>query len=179
MKKQVYEILTNQISVDQEQWQRAKEDKKRIDVLNWDALFDKILKNLLVRTFSQPEQDKDIKELFDIQGGPLSSLSNKAKLAYALGLIDKTTCDDLKIAHKIRNKFAHGLEIDFTDSEVVKLVNGWRKNKKTKATEETSHKVYLDAMAGCFSNVKIALKRELDKLEAEIEKAKKKGETPK
>ena len=155
MRKQVSEILANQIPVDQEQWQKAKEDKKRIDVLNLDAWFDKTLRYLLERNFSQPPQDKDIIELFDIQGGPLSSLSNKAKLAYAFGLIDKTTCEDLKRAHKIRNKFAHGLEIDFTNSEVVDEVQKWyrKKDKKTKVTEDNCYQVYLDAMVECLTNV--------------------------
>src|SRR5260221_5494128 len=39
--------------------------------------------------------------------GPLSSLSAKIALAYALGLVDATAHKRLTVARQIRNKFAH------------------------------------------------------------------------
>ena len=47
--------------------------------------------------------------------GPLSSLSAKIALAYALGLVDSTTHKRLTVMRQIRNKFAHA--DDFTTFE--------------------------------------------------------------
>jgi len=173
----VFERSANQISVDPELWENAKEDKKRIDVLNWDAMFDDIFRHLLEGNFSRPQQDKHVKELFNTQYGPLASLTNKARLAYVLDLIDKTTCEDLGKAHKIRNRFAHGLKIDFTDSEVVKLVKDWhkQKSKTERVTAENSYKVYLSIMADCFSNIMKVIEQDEARIKAEIKKERKKA----
>lgn len=90
------EKLFEQITVDRVQWDKAMEDKKRITVLNHDALLDMIFRRLLERHFSRSNDDEEIKHLFNIHNGPLSTLPNKARMAYVLGLIDKATCDKLK-----------------------------------------------------------------------------------
>lgn len=97
------------------------EDKKRVEVITWDAYFDSFLKDSLVMHFSR--NDTNVKELFNPnRGGPLGSLINKARFAYALGLIERTTLKDLEQIHKIRNEFAHSIKINFADEEIVGYV---------------------------------------------------------
>jgi DNA-binding MltR family transcriptional regulator len=160
------EELHGLTSIDSKRLEKAMNDETRIQVLNLDALLDEILRNLLERNFSRPQDDAEIEHLFNIQFGPLSSLSNKARLAYVLGLINKTTCNDLKKAHDIRNEFAHGLETDFACPEVVKLVKEWCKGAGTRkrVTTKNSYYVYVAVMSECLSDVVKALEQDNDKI---------------
>ena len=55
--------------------------------------------------------------------GPLSSLSSKIALAYALGLLDSAAHKRLTIARQIRNRFAHANElITFESPEIQRLL---------------------------------------------------------
>ena len=49
---------------------------------------------------------KQIQELLDYNG-PLGTFSSKIKFSYALGLISKTSFQDLEIIRNIRNDFGH------------------------------------------------------------------------
>jgi DNA-binding MltR family transcriptional regulator len=61
-------------------------------------------------------------ELFTAYG-PLSSLSAKIAVAYALDLVDATAYKRLTVARQIRNKFAHANEfITFESTEIAKLL---------------------------------------------------------
>ena len=52
--------------------------------------------------------------------GPIGAFGVRNQLAYALGLIDKPTHNDIKLIQKIRNKFAHvTTNLDFSDSKIV------------------------------------------------------------
>ena len=88
-----------------ERFEKWKGDKKRIEALNWDIWFDETLKDLLMSHFSRHDKTVDI--LFEPNNGALVSLTNKARLSYALGLIDKTLQNDFEQIHKIRNRYAH------------------------------------------------------------------------
>ncbi len=146
-----------------EKWQ---EDKKRVEVLFWDIWFDETLKDLIMLHFSR--QDKTVKKLFEPSiGGPLVSLTNKARLAYAMGLIGKTLQDDLEQMHNIRNKFAHHNQIDFTNDELLKSVKELSPAKGNQVTVENSHRIYHDALKSCIKNVLETLfQDELNKREA-------------
>src|SRR3972149_10029666 len=51
---------------------------------------------------------------------PLHTFSNKIKMAYSLGLIDKEHYDNLEYIRKIRNKFAHRIfDASFDDAEII------------------------------------------------------------
>ncbi len=53
------------------------------------------------------------KGLFDGYG-PLSAFSAKIDLSYALSILDRTSYNDLTVVRKIRNDFAHSIDlIDF------------------------------------------------------------------
>jgi DNA-binding MltR family transcriptional regulator len=66
-----------------------------------------------------PEDDKEVKKLFDYNGA-LGTFSSKISMAYSLGLIEKIIKDDLHYIRKIRNEFAHNLYASFDHAEVVK-----------------------------------------------------------
>ncbi|WP_157730103.1 MltR family transcriptional regulator [Tenacibaculum jejuense] len=85
------------------------------------SIIEKLLEDLLKKRLLN--EKKIIKDLFD-GFGPLSSLSGKTKIAYSIGLIDKTIYDELNLVRSIRNKFAHSPEIiKFSDEEIVQKCN--------------------------------------------------------
>ena len=88
-----------------------------------------------------------MKKLFDPNiGGPLVSLTNKARLAYALGLVDEKLLKDLEIVHKIRNKFAHNIKTDFADTKVLEHVKKLSMSKGQEITVTNSYKFYLQTL---------------------------------
>jgi len=55
--------------------------------------------------------------------GALGTFSAKIDMTHSMGLIDSTTWNDLHIIRKIRNRFAHEIDIhDFSDDSVRDLV---------------------------------------------------------
>ncbi len=125
--------------------QEAIEDKPRVEALNFDALFDQILELILIENFSR--KDETVKKLFNPNiGGPLVSLTHKARLLYALGIIDKTTLDDFLHLHNIRNRFAHSVDTSFSDSEVCKECQKLSTAKGLKVTTENSFVYYKNSV---------------------------------
>jgi Mannitol repressor len=63
----------------------------------------------------------DVAQIFDgLSGGPLSSLSAKVKIAFALGIVNETRRDDLNRIRAVRNTFAHSIvPISFRTHAVV------------------------------------------------------------
>lgn len=53
---------------------------------------------------------KQSKELIDGFNAPLGTLSTRIKAAYAIGLLTREQYEDLEIARKVRNAFAHDWE---------------------------------------------------------------------
>jgi len=134
------EILREIIEEGQE-LQKAIEDRPRVRALNYDALFDQSLKLMLTTYFSK--RDKAAQKLFDPSiGGPLASLTHKARLAYALGIIDKTALDDLLQLHKVRNIFAHSVDSSFSDTEVWKECQKLSTTRGRKVTGKDSLECY-------------------------------------
>ncbi|MCF1479390.1 hypothetical protein FS782_20170 [Agrobacterium vitis] len=58
------------------------------------------------------------KEIFEGSNSPLSSFSSRISMALALGLIDKDEARFLNLTRKIRNDFAHGLDVSFEDTVI-------------------------------------------------------------
>ena len=127
------------------------EDKKRVEVITWEAFFDNYLKFSLVMHFSRNDTDTHVEQLFDSnRGGPLGSLTNKARFAYALGLIDRTTLKDLQKIRKIRNDFAHSIKINFADKKIVGIVKELSTvDDKDNVTAKNSHKFFKSALDKC------------------------------
>ena len=71
------------------------------------------------------------KALLEIDG-PLESFGARCNGALAMGLIDRTTFDDLRKIGKIRNRFAHHhLALDFGDAEIRRLCDAMSLNRET------------------------------------------------
>jgi len=86
------------------------------------AILDDSLEALLsasVIALSKEEEHRKIirlKLFGDI--GPLQTFSSKVELAYAVGAIDKTLWEALHIVRKLRNDFAHSVDIRYDDDSV-------------------------------------------------------------
>lgn len=128
--------------------QKAVENEEWVKAITLDCWLDSLLENLLERAFSQ--QSKKVAGLFDC------NILQKAKFAYALGLINKTTLRDLKLINKIRNTFAHSRNTGFADPEIQKKCKGLSTAKGHKVTAKTSYKIYKDAANRCRKNIIIS-----------------------
>lgn len=134
----------NTVQVTVEEWRKVLEDKWRVRVIGFASAFDTLLQAFLEMAF--PQRDKEVEKLFDFDNnGPLVNLPNKARLAYALGLIDKTMLRDLKLISSIRNRFAHNLDIGFADPDV--------QTKCRKLSTFKGHKITPAAAEKCYQAV--------------------------
>lgn len=67
-------------------------------------------------------QDQQVAVLFEGPFGPLASFAARAKMCYAMRLINETFLQDLDIIRNIRNHFAHHpAETSFENKEVAQL----------------------------------------------------------
>ncbi len=128
--------------------QKAVENEEWVKAITLDCWLDSLLEGLLERAFSQ--QSKKVTGLFDC------NILQKAKFAYALGLINKTTLCDLKLINKIRNTFAHSRNMGFTEPEIQNKCKGLSTAKGHKVTARTSYKIYKDAANQCRMNIIIS-----------------------
>ncbi|QNE39381.1 hypothetical protein F1C16_07325 [Hymenobacter sp. NBH84] len=73
---------------------------------------------------------KETVSLFRDTNAPLTTLSGRINLAYALGLIAADEYEDCHIFRKIRNDFAHRFEVNFSfqDPEISKLSKKLKNN---------------------------------------------------
>lgn len=145
--------------IDINKLKKLKKDEERIGAINWDTTFDQILKEILCIHFSR--EDKNVTKLFEPSiGGPLVSLTHKARLLYAMGLIDAEALKDLEDIHKIRNEFAHSIKADFSDTKVLKHIKNLSTSKghKVKGTDASIY--FNSAIAKCIEHIKVALQQE-------------------
>lgn len=71
-----------------------------------------------------PNLDEGTSAALTREGGALATFSNKIYLAYAMGLIDEITRDDLNIIRDIRNTFAHAMgHVSFANPEIQQECN--------------------------------------------------------
>lgn len=81
------------------------------------------LEQILVVQF-RPLSSDDYARLFQGDSGPLSTLSAKTKLAYALGSCSKEERNEIDCIRDIRNAFAHALvPLSFKTKEVADMCN--------------------------------------------------------
>lgn len=102
-------------------WESKFEENDRSLAIVGAALIDEQLEELLTSFFI--DQPKITRTLLSPTGA-LGSFGVRNQLAYALGLIDKFTFNDIKLIQKIRNQFAHiSTDIDFSDDKLQGLVS--------------------------------------------------------
>lgn len=103
-------------------WKKARRNQKRVAVIESACYLDGLLKSFLELIFMR--WNEEVRNQFNPNaGGSLAYLRQKARLIYSLGYIDKTTLVDLKQISKIRNRFAHNINITFSDAEVCEMVD--------------------------------------------------------
>lgn len=81
-----------------------------------------LLENFLIKLFEKYLiLNKKLRtDILENSLAPLNTFSNKIKMAYSLGLIDKEHYDNLEYIRKIRNKFAHRIfDASFEDTEII------------------------------------------------------------
>ncbi len=86
------------------------------------AVIEDVLERLITARFVElPSKRK--KALFDQSNGPLSSLSSKIELGFALGLFNEERRGSLHLIREVRNTFAHTMDpISFEDPRISKIV---------------------------------------------------------
>ena len=150
---------------DKDMIDRLRNDWKRMGVINMDTIFDSLLKNIFILYFVR--HGKAVEKLFDPTiGGPLVSLTHKARLAYALGMIDETALNDYENIHKIRNEFAHSTGASFTDAKVIRHVQKLSTARGHKATAKNSFEFYEEATHICIDGASDALRETHKQLDA-------------
>jgi DNA-binding MltR family transcriptional regulator len=98
------------------------------------------------------------------QNGPLSSFAAKAKVAYALGLIDEQTKKDLDYIRKIRNEFAHSFKaISFQNSPIREYCNELSTAKRKKNEVQRLTSIYNQAIEENIERLKKRAAKELSK----------------
>jgi len=138
-----YRLKYGPVEIDRDEYNKMKqkmlEDERYVLTLLWGNIFDNLLEEILKKTFSQrgKEAIKLVKNL---------NIMQKAKLVYALKLIDETTLKDIKLIHEIRCKFAHVVRKGFANVGVCKLCGQLSTAKGQKVTANNSYDLYVKAV---------------------------------
>ena len=99
-----------------EVWEREiSKESARGQIMLGAALVDDLLRDLLEASIRPNTQTKD---LFEGPTAPFSNFSNRIRVCFVLGLLDREEYDCLNLLRKIRNEFAHKFEVTFGDSTV-------------------------------------------------------------
>jgi hypothetical protein len=89
------------------------------------AIIDNGLRGALLK--KMPGLSRKMKDRIFDGYGPLSSLSAKSDLAFALGLIDAATYEKVSVLKKVRNRFAHSRKLlTFESEEIASLLRNSR-----------------------------------------------------
>jgi DNA-binding MltR family transcriptional regulator len=100
---------------------------------------------ILARLIEIPSKRKEA--LFDRMNAPLSSLSAKIEMAFALGIINETARRAMHLVRDVRNKFAHRLEpLTFHHPEVIGLIEGKDAMPSVKAMKKPTKEQFLDTI---------------------------------
>ncbi|WP_082586129.1 MULTISPECIES: MltR family transcriptional regulator [unclassified Lysobacter] len=84
------------------------------------AFAEDTLGRLLLTYLVDSKQSKDLIEGFN---APLGTLATRMKAAFAIGLLTKEQYDDLEVARKIRNLFAHDWEgVSLERSDIKSMI---------------------------------------------------------
>ena len=119
----------------------------RVRVIEYDCYLNILLETLLKLIFMR--WNKEVRNQFNPNaGGSLAYLTQKAKLVYSLGYIDKITLVDLKKISKIRNRFAHNINITFTDAKVCEMVDKLSV-KDSKIISNIKYRIYRRTVDKC------------------------------
>jgi len=151
--EQFLEEHGDKVLVDPKLWESVKKDNRWYSVFFQDITLDWMLVAIIERTGLR--RGKELKTLmYSI------NIVQKAKLAYCLGIINKTTIDDLEHIHEIRNIFAHNYKASFANTKVLKHVRKLSTAKGQEVTEKNSYKFYSDATTNCLDIIDAQYKKQ-------------------
>ena len=147
--------LGDMIPVEKKDFRMYVNNFQRVVAIICDSMCNNALEQFLMFKFSKKGQE--VKKLFSIErDGPLASLINKARLAYAINLINEATLNDLINIHKIRNRCAHEIHISFGDKEICKYVRKLSVvPKDKKVTPANSLKFFMEAVLSSHGSFRI------------------------
>ncbi|WP_263602363.1 hypothetical protein [Chryseobacterium sp. PET-29] len=107
-----------------------------------DFMLEKLLYSKLIGSKKQKKQ------IFDFNG-PLGTFSSKIIMSYSLGLLPPLAQQDVQTIRKIRNEFAHSVEMISFDQESVKnACNNFNYNISEDATSRTQFMNVVSALSG-------------------------------
>jgi DNA-binding MltR family transcriptional regulator len=150
--------LGDMIPVNRDEWWKAMKNQKRVAVIDSACLLDKLLDYLLELIFMR--WNEEVRNQFNPSaGGSLAYLTQKARLIYSLGYIDKTTLVDLKKISKIRNRFAHNINITFTDAKVCEIVSNLSVAKDSKVTTKNKYSIYTRTVTKCWEAISAGIEQ--------------------
>ncbi|MHC4190752.1 MAG: hypothetical protein ACYTBX_08160 [Planctomycetota bacterium] len=134
-----YRLKDGPVEIDRDAYDMMKkkmlEDEQYVLMLLWDNSIENLLENILKKTFSQ--QGREALSLVKS-----CNIMQKARLVYALELINETTLKDIKLIHDIRNKFAHVVRKGFANAGVCALCGKLSTANGKKATANNSYDIY-------------------------------------
>lgn len=116
-----FDLLTLQLEFDK--LFNYKEKNDRSIAIIGATFLDTILEHILLAFLADDEKNMQQLIRFD---QPLGTFSSRIKMVYCLGLIYKPVKDDLELVRKIRNEFAHSLDVSFDDQHI----KDWCRNLK-------------------------------------------------
>jgi DNA-binding MltR family transcriptional regulator len=80
------------------------------------TIIDELLRKYLL---AHLVKHKDMEKLFNGIGAPLGSFSSRILFSFAVGLLAEDEYRELNLIRKIRNKFAHSVEVSFQTPAIV------------------------------------------------------------
>ncbi len=152
--------LGDMISVNRDEWLKAMKNQQRVAVIESVCFLDGVLEYFLMLIFMR--WNVEVRNQFNPSaGGSLAYLTQKARLIYSLGNIDKTTLVDLKQISKIRNRFAHNIKMTFNDAKVCEIVSKLSVAKDSKVTTKNKYSIYTRTVTKCWEAISAGIDQEI------------------
>jgi mannitol operon repressor len=98
----------------------ARKESDRGAVLVHASMLDELLKRSIEARLVDHAEVEKLTEGFN---APIGTLSSRALLAFATGVISEAEFREAGLIRKIRNDFAHSIEMSFSDEKVISRCN--------------------------------------------------------
>jgi DNA-binding MltR family transcriptional regulator len=136
------------------------EESDRGMVLVGASFFDNQLKIILQSFFRDMPSSSS---LFDGPAGPLHSLSSRILACHALGLISDMEFEDLQIIRKLRNKFAHDIQVSFEDQSFCDLCLRLHHSATGKMRDSSGKTIYFPTRSAVLGAIVVLAQRLKDR----------------
>ncbi len=130
-------------------------DQQGVSALVFDNALENLLTDIIQKYFSR--YDDHVKTFLNPNR---LNITQKARLLYALKLIDETTLKDIKHIHNIRCIFAHSMPKSFANNEVRKECKELSTvTKNQKVTAKNSHDIFFNAVTKNLKHLALKLSK--------------------